>query len=270
MKIDVNIKNKTFEAIYDSGSMISLINESVLKKLRATFFRDKRLLSTVNGSSFSAGRAFLRVKIGKLISYIDFHVIKSDKFKFELLIGLDAIRKFRLMQSENLEVFQRDPTANTYLRINKPTKLIKMSESSKVDLVERGEFVQSFVNLCTSNDENDHDLSAEQKKKLQSLVDENINCFATDKFDVGRVKSGEAHIRLMGDQIAAQRPYRCSMEDKREIEKQVKELLEHGLISESCSPFAAPVTLAFKKSDGARSRFCIDFRLLNKLAVRPR
>ena len=247
--------------------MISLINESVLKRLRATFFKDKRLLSTINGSSFSAGRAFLRVKIGKLIGYIDFHVIKSDKFKFELLIGLDAIRKFKLMQSENLEVFQRDLTANTYVKIDKPTKLIKMSENSKVDLVERGEFVQNFVNLCTSTDENDHELSAEQKKKLQNLIDENINCFATDKFDVGRVKSGEAHIRLMGDKIAAQRPYRCSMEDKREIEKQVKELLEHGLISESCSPFASPVTLAFKKSDGARSRFCIDFRLLNKLAV---
>jgi len=38
-----------------------------------------------------------------------------------------------------------------------------------------------------------------------------------------------------------------------------------NLIEESYSPFAAPVTLAYKKEDDRKSRLCIDFRDLNKL-----
>lgn len=57
------------------------------------------------------------------------------------------------------------------------------------------------------------------------------------------------------------------MEDKKEIEEQISKLLERNLIEESYSPFAAPVTLAFKKEEHKRSRLCIDFRDLNKIVV---
>lgn len=44
-------------------------------------------------------------------------------------------------------------------------------------------------------------------------------------------------------------------------------MLKAGLIEESCSPYAAPVTMVFKKEEGKRSRFCIDFKELNKIVV---
>ena len=39
------------------------------------------------------------------------------------------------------------------------------------------------------------------------------------------------------------------------------------MIEESSSPFAAPVTLAFKKEDNRKTRLCIDFRELNKIVI---
>ena len=81
------------------------------------------------------------------------------------------------------------------------------------------------------------------------------------------VRDYEARIDLMVDKYCSKRLYRCSIEDKKEIEQQIAKLLEKGLIEESYSPFAAPVTLAFKKDEGKKSRLCIDFRDLNKIIV---
>lgn len=64
-----------------------------------------------------------------------------------------------------------------------------------------------------------------------------------------------------------QEAYRCTIEDKKEIEEQIAKLLEKNLIEESYSPFAAPVTLAFKREENRKSRLCIDFRDLNKIVV---
>lgn len=81
------------------------------------------------------------------------------------------------------------------------------------------------------------------------------------------VKDYEAHIDLIEDKYCYKRPYRCTVEDRREIEDQIRKLLNKKLIEESYSPFAAPVTLAYKKEEQKKSRLCIDFRDLNKLIV---
>ncbi|CAB0039243.1 unnamed protein product [Trichogramma brassicae] len=56
-------------------------------------------------------------------------------------------------------------------------------------------------------------------------------------------------IDLQIDKYCYKRPCRCSLEDKAEIENQIAQLLKHNLIEESYSPFAAPVTLAYKRDE---------------------
>lgn len=62
-----------------------------------------------------------------------------------------------------------------------------------------------------------------------------------------------------------QRYYRLSIEEEREVDKQIDEGLRKGWITPSKSSFGSPV-LVVKKKDGSM-RVCIDYRLTNRLTV---
>ena len=61
------------------------------------------------------------------------------------------------------------------------------------------------------------------------------------------------------------KPYRYPHHHKIEIERLIQDLLNHGVITKSRSPYVAPVVLVRKK-DGS-FRLCIDYRELNKITI---
>jgi hypothetical protein len=73
---------------------------------------------------------------------------------------------------------------------------------------------------------------------------------------------------IPGAQPFRLRPYRFNPSQKDEIEKQVLELLQNGMIQESASPFASPVLLVKKKS--GEWRMCVDYRRLNSMTIKNR
>ncbi|RVW19037.1 Retrovirus-related Pol polyprotein from transposon 17.6 [Vitis vinifera] len=64
----------------------------------------------------------------------------------------------------------------------------------------------------------------------------------------------------------AQAPYRMPPAELLELRKQLKELLDAGLIQPSRAPYGAPV-LFQKKQDGSL-RMCVDYRALNKVTIK--
>ena len=61
-------------------------------------------------------------------------------------------------------------------------------------------------------------------------------------------------------------PYRMALAELKELNEQLKELLEQGFIRPSTSPWGAPV-LFMKNKDGSL-RLCIDYRQLNKVTIK--
>lgn len=69
-----------------------------------------------------------------------------------------------------------------------------------------------------------------------------------------------------GTEPIARAPYRMSVPKLKELQIQLQELLDLGLIRPSVSPWGAPILFVNKK-DGSW-RLCIDYRQLNKVTVR--
>ncbi|GKC86681.1 putative reverse transcriptase domain-containing protein, partial [Tanacetum coccineum] len=73
---------------------------------------------------------------------------------------------------------------------------------------------------------------------------------------------------IPGAAPVARAPYRLAPSEMKELLEQLKELSDKGFIRPSSSPWGAPV-LFVKKKDGS-FQMCIDYRELNKLAVKNR
>jgi len=97
----------------------------------------------------------------------------------------------------------------------------------------------------------------------QSLMDHP----ESSTFAAGSARATPVQIKLNSPDV---RPIRQNLRakarrEKEIIDREVQSMLESGVIRESRSPWSSPIQIV-KKKDGS-NRFCIDFRLVNKLVV---
>lgn len=269
---------------------MSLINSRLLKmKKEETDNLQMAKLRTISGVEKTNGIVKLKIKIYNIEETMNIFIVDNENFKYDFLIGLDCIKKFKLIQNEDLKITQiynpkeikNLPTSET-LKKRKDVKIPNLIGNRQIEkkpsyseVVKDGGIKQMNkyeVNFNEHINANEFKISInhldlDKQSEIDNLIEKYKRVFATDKYDIGTVKEYEAHIDLMVDKYCNKRPYRCTNEDRREIENQIAKLLKKNLIEESYSPFAAPVTLAYKKEDDKKSRLCIDFRELNKIVV---
>lgn len=104
--------------------------------------------------------------------------------------------------------------------------------------------------------------------RVNQLLDEYRDVFPDD-LPKGLPPPREIDHRIVleaGAQPTSKAPYRMSQAELDELRRQLDDLLAHGLIRPSVSPFGAPV-LFDKKADGSL-RLCIDYRGLNRVTIK--
>nr|XP_054596242.1 uncharacterized protein LOC129163293 [Nothobranchius furzeri] len=106
-------------------------------------------------------------------------------------------------------------------------------------------------------------LTSQQQARLQALLHKWKKAFADDEEDFGQTDLVQHRIHT-GDAPPIKERYRPSPPSMyQEIKLLLTDMLEKGVVHESCSPWAAPIVLV-KKKDGSW-RFCVDYRKLNSV-----
>nr|XP_008105066.1 PREDICTED: uncharacterized protein LOC100554808 [Anolis carolinensis] len=106
----------------------------------------------------------------------------------------------------------------------------------------------------------DEGLSQSQQKQVRKLLNKYDHLFSDLP---GRVQ-GIYHQIITGDTPPiASPPYRVTGKITKCIEREVKEMLDMGIVVPSSSPWASPIVLVQKPDNTIR--FCVDYQLLNKV-----
>jgi hypothetical protein len=83
------------------------------------------------------------------------------------------------------------------------------------------------------------------------------------------IRSISHHIDIIpGANLPNKEAYRLTLQENEEVKRQVQDLMNKGLVSESLSPCVVPTVLSPKKDGGWR--MCIDSREINKITIRYR
>jgi len=110
---------------------------------------------------------------------------------------------------------------------------------------------------CVSNGE---------RQAMARLLREYSNVFSSGDHDVGLTRAVHHEIRLAaGTTPIQQTTRRLGPENEKEVSRQVRDLLDRGLIEPAHSAWSSPVVLVRKK-DGSWW-FCVDYRKLNSVTI---
>lgn len=91
------------------------------------------------------------------------------------------------------------------------------------------------------------DLSDRHRYDLLQLLNEYRQCFASNVAELGTCGVEKMNITLVDEKPVTYRPYRLANKEREEVRKMVSEMLEHGIIRESNSPYGSHILLVKKK-----------------------
>ena len=104
-------------------------------------------------------------------------------------------------------------------------------------------------------------LPADQREQIEQLLYEECDVFAKSDTDIGDIPDFQMDIHLT-DEIPINQAYRhLPRKIYEDVKNYLNDLIVHGWIRESSSPYASPI-VCVRKKDGSM-RLCVDYRKLN-------
>lgn len=146
------------------------------------------MFKTISGKDLTNSRTRLKMRINKIEIEIDIYIVRNNNFTYDLILGLDVIRKLKLKQDENLRGTQKVSDKEEEIISNKKEERKNNEKRREINITEdmkADKFIDNLGHLDNS-----------QKKEVFQLIEKDKEVFAKHKFDVGTRKLQEASIKL--------------------------------------------------------------------------
>lgn len=260
--LPILLRNRYLQAVIDTGSTLSLIQESCWKQLK-----NHEVWKSSNGQTFLLANGQSQTALGKSdwecelqgkTFKLTLYVMRDSDLTVPVILGMDflmtsgIILDFKNLQynfpSKDDGTVQRFPLwshesskslLHFYLALPTPQMTV--------------ETLQSIDQLVLKSD------SSEQfKNQLESLM---RNWPTVCTHEIGHSKLVKHRIITTDEVPVRKRAYRVSVPRQQFIDSEIQELLSKNIIRPSVSPWASPVVIVPKK--GGDLRLCVDYRGLN-------
>ncbi|GBN84195.1 Transposon Tf2-8 polyprotein [Araneus ventricosus] len=236
----ITIGNKTFEALIDTGSSVTLIREDVSKGIieQSKLSRDIVVLSGLGKNEVKTKGSFQReIELDGEKYSVTWHVVPTPYLEFQAVIGSGILE----------QAFVGFDRKGVYFR----------KHEDKVW------FMHTQVYEARIEDEIEvkHVTNPRIRKELSEL----INNYIPRKTETTNVSM---RIILKDDVPVYQPARRLSFPENQAVNKKIDEWLDQGIVRQSSSEYASPIVLV-KKKDGT-ARLCVDYRKLNRKLVKDR
>lgn len=226
------INNVVVTGLVDTGSDLNIITKSCFECLNITQVNPS--CRTLQGLGLQKTKTLGHFETKMIIDEEEFsttiHIVANDVIPVNFIIGKELLNNAEvIIRADGLKI----------------TRIPKKQDEN---------FLMTIH--CDSKDELDS-ISTDVK----CLIDE-YNPKATKFTNI------QTKIILSDEMPIYQHPRRLSQPEQKEVDRQINEWLENGIIKPSSSEFASPIVLV-KKKNGA-TRICVDYRKINKKIVKDR
>ncbi|GFS62980.1 retrovirus-related Pol polyprotein from transposon 17.6 [Trichonephila clavipes] len=224
-------------ALIDSGSTVSLLRENSSRRIMdpTKLSKNKMLLTGIGEAQVTTiGSIKHKFKIDDENYSLTWHVVPTDKLKFEAVIGSD------LLEQASISFTKEGVKFNKY---ENHAQLMQISAENLQELDLR------------------HVENRQIKKELEKLIHD---------YKPEKTASTDVPMRIIlkDEEPVCQPPRRLAFTERQEVNKQIEEWLNEGIIRPSSAEYASPIVMV-KKKDGS-SRMCIDYRKLNQKLVKDK
>ncbi|KAH6817610.1 hypothetical protein C2S51_001213 [Perilla frutescens var. frutescens] len=253
MFVDVKINGKPIRAMVDTGATHNYLASTEVERLGLVLEKGAGRVKAINSAAQPiAGVAkSVLIKVGPYEGRTNLSIVTMDDFK--LILGLDFLRDTKTAVM---------PHAGALMMMgNKPCVAQTVSPRTSSKPLSAMQFVKgcrknepSF--LCTLRVEDIEEKSGKIPEVVKRILQEFEDVMPDElpkKLPLKRAVDHEIKM-VPGTKPPTRAPYRMSYPELEELRKQLKELLESGLIRPVKSPYGAPV-LFQKKSDGTLRMF---------------
>ncbi|GBM26401.1 Transposon Tf2-6 polyprotein [Araneus ventricosus] len=236
----ITIGNKTFEALIDTGSSVTLIREDVSKGIieQSKLSRDIVVLSGLGKYEVKTKGSFQReIELDGEKYSVTWHVVPTPYLEFQAVIGSDILEQACVGFDRKGVYFRKHEDKVWFMH----TQVYEARIEDEIEVK--------------------HVTNPRIRKELSEL----INNYIPKKTETTNVSM---RIILKDDVPVYQPARRLSFPENQAVNKQIDEWLDQGIVRQSSSEYASPIVLV-KKKDGT-ARLCVDYRKLNRKLVKDR